>query len=1051
MLKSYDVAINKSPPMVRSMKTGVHRHYQDHGISQRMILRSLFLLCTLIVTACSREITESPYAEGTRLIQPLNQSWQFTLAEPQPGAPLTDHEWQDITLPHTWNARDGQNGGDDYHRGTGVYRRQIQLDTNFEGKRLYLHFDGAAISAAVYVNGKRAGEHKGSYGAFRFDVTNLIVAGENSLEVHVSNVRDDNIAPLSADFTFFGGLYRQARLIATNSLHIDTMDHASSGVFWTQKKVDKHRAELNLRTTIVNESAADEAVTVVARLTDDQDRVVTEERRDIILAEGEHKKIELALSVDSPRLWHGREDPYLYKAQVTVRRGDQILDDVSEPLGLRSFSVDSQKGFMLNGEHYPLRGINRMPDFLNKGTAISREDHERDIQLMLEVGATSVRFGHQQRDAWVYRRADEVGLVVWAEIPLINRINDTEIFAENLKRQARELIRQNYNRGSIAIWGLYNEVTLKPGPDPRPLVQQLHTLVKTEDPIRLTSAAVAAEGALDDPLVTTPDLISFNRYDGWYYGNLDSFSEFLDHMRRENDELLIGIGEYGAGASPQIQSDQPVMQDHSEQYQALYHEAYWEALQARPWLWGHYIWVLADFAVDNRNEGDTPGRNDKGLVSYDRKVKKDAFYWYKASWSQEPVLHITGSRHTPRIDSVIDVKIYTNLSTVELKVNGESLGQKNREELTRMVWENVPLKMGENRIEAKATKNGTTVSDAIQVTRINSNDTGLHSRFLGVDNERAKIYNAPFGAQLSDVKVLLDTPTESSLAIAGNPEDATLMPGMSIRVTAQDGVTSQNYELMRAPLSVGKPVWASSEIAGEMSIGPFDMPEMSAARANDGIINSDPDQGMLDANIWMTTGGKNHWWKVDLGAEYHLESIEITWPQHAGMIVQGAMTYSVEIAKDFQQTFDVFSETYQEVVDQRNNQRPNTTTDILQTSGRYVRLKLLDSGIFSETPLVGKYPIYGAEEITILGGLLYSGTLAVDYRERSITVPEGTTAAEVLGSLSAVKGGSLELIDIKNQPLQGKMRVSPGALVIARDESGKLIESYELVQKHKYR
>jgi Glycosyl hydrolases family 2, TIM barrel domain/Glycosyl hydrolases family 2, sugar binding domain/Glycosyl hydrolases family 2/Domain of unknown function (DUF4982)/F5/8 type C domain len=1003
------------------------------------------LTIAVALTACSNEQPESAYQEGQRIIQPLNEGWRFALPRPDTEQALANAKWHDVTLPHSWNTKDGQDGGDDYYRGRGIYQRDFTLDEQFDGRRLFLHFDGAATVTTVHVNGEFAGEHRGNYGAFRFDISPLVRQGKNTLEVQVSNAPNEGIAPLSADFTFFGGLYRQVRLIATDSVHIDAGNYASSGVFWSQRKVTRQHADLGLNTELVNESNKARQLKVVASLEDASGTVVATADRELSLEAGERSSIEMALQLEQPHLWHGRRDPYLYTARVSVQAEGHEVDSISEPLGLRFFHVDTDKGFFLNGEAYPLRGINRMPDMLNKGTAISREDHERDLQLMLEIGATSVRLGHQQRDPWVYRRADELGFVVWAEIPLINRINDTDEFADNLQQQALELIRQNYNRTSIVVWGLYNEVTLKPGPDPRPLVKRLNELVKAEDPFRLTSAAVAAEGGLEDPLVTIPDLISFNRYDGWYYGNFDSFPEFLDEMRHEAPALRVGIGEYGAGASIEFQTDKPVIQDHSEPYQALYHEAYWEALRERPWLWGHYIWVLADFAVDNRNEGDTPGRNDKGLVTFDRKVKKDAFYWYKAAWSDEPVLHITGRRHTQRIHNKVDIKVYANAESVELKVNGKSLGSQRLEDLPRLVWRDVPLALGDNRIEAIATVDGRSISDEIQLTRINSNDTAINSQLLGTDSSSGKIYNTPFGARLDELTALLELPEESTISIVGGTSDTVLAPGMKVRITAQDRTTTGDYTLQQAPLSVGKPVWASSEISGEMSIGPFDMPEMSAARANDGVVNSDPDQGMLDANIWMTMGGKNHWWKVDLGTEYYLDSIEITWPQHASLLEQGAMTYSVDIAADFQQTFDVFSESYQEVVDQRGNQRPNTTQDPLGVTGRFVQVRLHKSGIHSDTPLVGKYPVYGAEEITVLGGLLYSETLEVDYRERSIVLPQSANAEETLKLLQTVKGGSVQLIDSEGKALHGEAQIPAGASAIARNASGSLAELYSLV------
>ena len=1023
-----------------------------HSSFRRLLRRAgvnAWVAVTLAVflAACGTEQPELPFLDGQRIVQPLNQGWRFTLSAAETVDAVPDEKWKDVTLPHTWNAKDGQNGGDDYHRGTGIYRRQLVLDERYQGKHVYLHIDGATIATTVYVNNKLAGQHKGSYGAFRFDVSKLVKPGDNDIEVHVSNAPEDHVAPLSADFTFFGGLYRQMRLIATNPVHLDTTNYASNGVFWSQRKVDKDLAELELRTRLFNEAGNTEALSVQAEMRDDKGMVVARSTQELTLEAGQAVDLEMKLTVDNPHLWHGRKDPYLYRATVSVLRGDEELDTVAENIGLRFFHVDRNKGFFLNGESYPLRGINRMPDFLNKGAAVNREDHERDLQLMLDLGATSLRLGHQQRDPYVYRRADETGLVVWAEVPLINRIQDSPEFTANIKQQTLELVRQNYNHASIVIWGLYNEITLKPGPNPIPLVEQLNALVKTEDPGRLTTAAVAAEGGLDDSLVTTPDLISFNRYDGWYYGNFGHFTEFLDTLHEEGPDLRVGISEYGAGASIEaaFQTDTPVMQDHSEQYQALYHEAYWESLSQRPWVWGQYIWVLADFAVDNRNEGDTPGRNDKGLVTFDRKIKKDAYYWYQANWSQQPMLHITSRRHTQRNRGKVEIKVYSNQAEVELKVNGKSLGVKQHDGLSRFIWSDVPLAMGENKIEVLADTGQTVLTDQMLLTRVNSDDTSISSALLGVDVAAGKIYNPPFGASLEALSALLILPDESQITPVEANESPVLQAGMKVRVTAQDGTSHRDYLLEQAPLSVGKPVWASSEIAADISIGPIDIPVMSAAKANDGIVKV-TSEGLTDVNLWNTMGGSSHWWKVDLGADYYLERIEIVWPQHSSLIEAGSMEYSVETAQHFEQTFNVFSETYTERVDGRDNKRSGTTRDTIGAVGRFVQVRLHKSGIFSDTPLVGKYPIYGAEEITVLGGLLYSDKLDIDYQQHTVRIATSLLVGEVRSQLQSVGNRDLQLRDDSGNILQGQARIDAGAQIIVQDVSGRLVEKYTVTK-----
>jgi beta-galactosidase len=1011
------------------------------------VLRLCFGLLLLgALVSCSEDGEESGQPDRERIIQSLNENWQFAFSAPLDRTAIPSTKWQQISLPHTWNSSDGQDGGDDYRRAEGIYRRDLYLDKRHLGKRLFLHFDGAAINTSLYINGALAGTHKGSYGAFRFDISDMVtIGGSNRIEVHVSNLEDDTVAPLSADFTFFGGLYRNVRLIVTEPLHIDTMNHASSGVFWKQDHTRKPHADLTVSTTVVNQTTAEKAFLVRAQISDRGGALITTIERPFTVGANQSLPIELPLALNNPHLWQGKRDPYLYTAVVSVIEEETVVDKITEKLGLRYFRVDTNKGFYLNGEPFPLHGVNRMPDFLDKGTAVSEEDHERDLQLMIELGATSTRLGHQQRDPYVYRRADELGLVVWAELSLINRISDDPEFSENMRQQALEMVRQNYNRPSIVMWGLYNEITLQPGPDPRPLIEELNILIKAEDPDRLTTAAVAAHAQLNNSLATTPDLISFNRYDGWYYGELDSFGTFLERMRKDAPELRLGISEFGAGASTKIQTETPVMQDHSEQYQALYHESYWETLSQSPWVWGKYVWVLADFAVDNRNEGDTPGRNDKGLVSFDRKTKKDAFYWYQANWSDTPMVHITSKRHAQRNNNTVDIKVYSNLRWVELKVNGESMGAQLRGALPRFQWGAVPLSMGHNTIEAIAHSPEMPTKDEVILTRINSNDTRILSSLLGVDVEAGKIYNAPFGATLDSLSKVLTWPLESSVWVlkdgVDGKQDAVLKPGAKIRVTAQDGTTVQDYALQLSPISVAKSVTASAEIVSDLSIGSIDMPVMSARKANDGIVIKDS-QGLMNVNMWNTMGGDKHWWKVDLGASYFIQSINIVWPQHSSMITSGPMAYRVETALSHAQTFDTFSESYTEQVDASANSLAGTTHDELDVEGQYLRVKLLKSGIFADNPTTGRSPVYGAEEITVIGGLLHSSEYSVDYQERSISIASPRPVSGVLKDLHPVSGGSLRFFSATGRRLGPQSVVKHGTVVIARDAGGLLAEKY---------
>jgi len=1007
----------------------------------------LLLPLMFLVSGCDKAPDETIHTEGARLIKPLNQGWKFVKAAPNNALSLPESHWQAVTLPHTWNAKDGQDGGDDYFRGTGTYKRTFRLDSSLADKRWYIHFNGATTTAEVFINGHKLGIHKGNYAAFRFDITEFVQFDEeNTLLVIVNNEVDDNVAPLSADFTFFGGLYRQARLIATDSTHIDTLNYASSGVFWSQDNVTKERAELTMDSQLVNERETAASISVTAALLDANGETVASETQELILDAGQTVPFSQALSLDNPHLWHGRRDPYLYTARLSMHQNGQLLDQIDQAVGLRFFRVDKDQGFMLNGEPYPLYGVNRMADFPNKGTAVSQEDHERDIQLILELGATAVRLGHQQRDDYVYRRADETGLVIWAEVPLINRINTNTEFSDNVKQQTLELVRQNYNHSAIMFWGLFNEITLKPGPDPRPLVQVLNDLVKKEDPYRLTTAAVAASGdnAINDPLATTTDITSFNRYYGWYYGDFKDLTHFMDEARNEHPERRVALSEYGAGASEKFHSDTPVMQDHTEEYQAIFHESYWQDLSLRPYVWGKFLWVLADFAVDNRDEGDTPGRNDKGLVTFDRKTKKDAFFWYKANWSDEDVVHITGRRFNERSTATTDIKVYSNQPALELVVNGQSQGQKQFDGERKITWQQVPLRLGENTIQALS-EDGK-VADTIKLTRINSSDTEIRSNLLGVDRQQGKIYNLPYGLHFDELHTLLEFPRGSEVRLLnqGKPvSPRVLNVGSTIRVIAQDGVTTQDYTIANAPISVAKPTSASAEISAPLSIGIIDIPAMTAAHANDGIVTQHVDS-MEEINIWNAMGKGPHWWKVDLGAEYYIDKLEVIWPQHLEQLIPGPMAYSVEVAGDFEQTFDNFSETYREVLSRRDNDDTGTTIDKLGVEARFLRIRLHETNTFTDAPVVGRYPVYGAEEIFVNGGLLRSESLAIDYVSKTIDKANLETVADAMKSLKPTTGGQLQFVDKTGRLLEADNDIPEELQVIAIDKSGQLRERYYL-------
>ncbi|HMD59947.1 MAG TPA: glycoside hydrolase family 2 TIM barrel-domain containing protein, partial [Opitutaceae bacterium] len=635
-------------------------------------------------------------------------------------AAFDDVGWERVDLPHTWNALDGQDGGNDYRRGPGWYRRHLAVDAALEGKRLYLQFDGACLMADVYVNGVHLGNHKGGFARFRFDATAALRAGaDNVIAVRVDNGRL-GIPPTSADFTFFGGLYRDVSLLATDPVQISALDHGSPGVFLEQSRVTPDTATVLVRAELENHGPAprevDVAVTVRGASGAAAAPVASFRAH---LAPNGSEEVAKPVTIVNPHLWNARRDPYLYTIRVELRpvspdgAPGALSDAVEQPLGLRYYAVDPDRGFMLNGDRLDLYGFNRHQDWPDRGWAISDAQEAEDFSIMMDSGATAVRVSHyQQSDTW-YSRCDRSGIVAWAEIPFVNEALASPEFLENAKQQMRELVRQNFNHPAICFWGVGNETS---GPAADGVIAELARTAREEDPSRLSTYASSHDNA--DPKNWHTDVVAFNRYFGWYHGKASEFAAWLDKTRADYPKARFAMSEFGAGASIYQHAQDPAPPEprgpfHPEEYQCLYHEAYWAALKTRPYVWAKFIWCLHDFASDGRNEGDHPGRNDKGLVTYDRTVKKDAFFFYKANWSGDPVLHIAGSRFNQRTDPVAEVKIYSNAASVSLEVNGAAQGERGDPAGDRVFrWTGIRLSPGANRVSASARFGATTATDS---------------------------------------------------------------------------------------------------------------------------------------------------------------------------------------------------------------------------------------------------------------------------------------------------------------------------------------------------
>ncbi|MGN6368226.1 MAG: glycoside hydrolase family 2 protein [Phycisphaerae bacterium] len=617
-----------------------------------------------------------------------------------PAAAMAATGWTRVTLPHTWNNRDGEDGGNNYAKIPCWYRTPLTATPDMLARRVILRFAGANRQAELFVNGASVGTHVGGFGAFAFDITTRLHPGKNELAVRVSNEPDKNSPPLSADFTFFGGIYRRVDLLVLDPLHISPLDDASSGVRVLTSDITDASAKIAVGSLIANDSAAPVPALVAVDVRDAEGNTVAHSEAPAVAIPGRDTLVQSALTLNNPHLWNGRKDPYLYSVRVQVKRGGVVTDEVTQPLGIRTFAIDKEKGFLLNGQPYHLHGVNMHQDWIDEGWAISDKQLDEDMAFVKEIGATAIRLAHYQHHPHFYDLCDKAGIVVWTEVPVVNSITADEAFTKNAEQQERELIRQNWNHPSICFWSMGNEVGTGGG-NPTKLFTDMNRIAHQEDPTRMTTLAFAGKGR-EWPGIT--DTWGKNRYFGWYSGSFDDLPRFL---AGEGSEAM---SEYGAGASIYFHSEYPVRMDHTEEYQCLFHEVYWPALKAKPSIWGTYVWVLFDFSADQRREGDHAGRNDKGLVTYDRKTRKDAFYYYKANWSDEPVVHLNSKRFTVRGLDHIPIKVYANTPEVELVVNGKSLGTKSGQNCV-FLWDGVPLKEGANHVIARGERNGKKIED----------------------------------------------------------------------------------------------------------------------------------------------------------------------------------------------------------------------------------------------------------------------------------------------------------------------------------------------------
>jgi hypothetical protein len=959
--------------------------------------------CRLLVWALFLSAFTAGYG---RTKTDIGAEWKFakTTAAAPSAFDYDDSAWETVAIPHTWNATDAQDGGSNYARTVGWYRKTIAWDPVFADKRVYIEVQAASLQAECFVNGVSVGTHRGGYNAFRFDVTNqLNVCGDNVIAIKVDNRTADDIAPLSGDFSVIGGIYRNIYLIVADPLHVDLDDSGSNGLYLTTTDVSTASAKLEVKARVVNSSAetktvnlkalfrhpeAFEAIAEVPHPAFDVNAmkqtgaapIETLEETAVTIPAGEAYEFKKEITVNQPHLWDGKTDPYRYQVDFTVSEGTAVRDAVSDYVGFRFFHADNT-GFYLNGRLYPLRGVNRHQDWEDKGYAISRNEHNIDFGMIYEIGANAVRMAHYPQDPYFHELFDKYGIVVWVEIPFVDKFgSDTTKFLATTRVQLREMIRQRYNRPSILMWGLQNEVsTSSYDAQMSKIIPMLHAFAKAEDPSRLT---VQAQAGADRSNWTT-DLFGKNQYPGWYQsGTAGSYIEGYKNKHLVNGVYHpVGLSEYGAGGNidqHEVVTKTPntavatTSQWHPEEYQSRVHEQAIRDFSTRTWIWGTFLWNMFDFASDGRNEGDRPGINDKGLVTHNRKTKKDSFYAYKANWSHEPTLYIASRRFVDRQTDATPVTVYTNGASVELFVNGVSQGSKEKTEANCgiLTWNSITLPnkglsgsdAAKNVVVAKTTIESIELADTVVWNRILSNSTELSSVRLLVDNVNRKI-TLLTTVEAAKVAQTVRAVNGATFVLVNRDgltpvTEGNILPGMKLNVTAEDGVTTAVYEFIVQHIALNKPASADAT----------ENTENTPAKAVDGNLES---RWAAPNNA---TASAPHWWEVDLGKNYILNEVAIQWFNSES----NPRTYRYLVtAKKNGET------TYNTLVDRSNNDQPNGVTDLIaDKAGRYVRIKITGT---KENNAYNYPSIY---EVQIYGWAIESTAYTIHFSDSTIDVPD---------------------------------------------------------------
>lgn len=663
------------------------------------------ILYQLIICVCLSVFQ----AVSAREVIPFNEGWEFKKGPFPENALKTvrmwDGEWERVSVPHTWNADDMQKEAASFYEGEAYYRKHFVFPETMRGKRVFLRFEGVGACAEVYINGYLAGTHKGAYSAFVCELGPQIKWGkENEIIVKADNTARPDVIPVNHSlFGVYGGIYRPVWLVVTEPCSIVVNDCASAGVYITQKNVSRKSAEVAVKVKIDNATLAPVPLRLENAVYDADGKLVKKHSQTFELTPQGTQSYSSSFKLNNPHLWNGRKDPYLYKVVSRLFEGDKMLDEVVQPLGIRKYEIVAGKGFFLNGEKYPMYGVTRHQDWLGLGSALTNKEHDFDLAAIMDIGATTVRFAHYQQSDYIYSRCDTLGLIIWAEIPFVNRVTGYEW--ENAHQQMRELIRQSFNHPSIYVWGIHNEV-YHPHEYTVALTQSLHDLCKTEDPGRFT-AAVNGYGHAEHPVNLNTDIQGMNRYFGWYEKKIQDILPWVEQLEKDYPWQRLMLTEYGADANLDHQTE--ILGDalnwgkpfYPETFQTKTHEYQWSVIAEHPYIIASYLWNMFDFAVPMWKRGGVSARNLKGLVTFDRKIKKDSYFWYKANWSKEPVLYLTQRRNVDREKKQTSVTVYSNIGVPVVYLNGKKLeGMRQGYTSVHYVWDKVILEEGRNSVKA---------------------------------------------------------------------------------------------------------------------------------------------------------------------------------------------------------------------------------------------------------------------------------------------------------------------------------------------------------------